>query len=79
MDLVKLAKALIPDDLLDPDKYEEIYPARVLEKGAEVTRLAPSPTGFIHLGNLYSALADERAAHTTGGVFISMVEVGAHT
>lgn len=75
MDLIKLADALIPDkDLKDPDEYESIYPARDLSKGAEVTRLAPSPTGFIHLGNLYSALADERAAHTTGGVFYLRIE-----
>ena len=75
MDLKKLASTLIPDeDLIDPDKYEEIYPERTLPKGAEVTRLAPSPTGFIHLGNLFSALADERMAHTTGGVFYLRIE-----
>lgn len=75
MDLKKLAAALIPDgDLLEPDKYEEIYPQRNMPKGAYVTRLAPSPTGFIHLGNLYSALADERAAHTTGGIFYLRIE-----
>ena len=75
MDLKKLANALIPGDgLLPPEKYEELFPARNLEKGAEVTRLAPSPTGFIHLGNLYSALADERCAHTTGGVFYLRIE-----
>lgn len=75
MDLEKLASALIPDeDLLDPDKYEEIYPPREMPKGAQVTRLAPSPTGFIHLGNLYSALADERAAHTSGGIFYLRIE-----
>ena len=75
MDLKKLAAALIPDEgLLPPEKYEEIFPPRKLEKGAEVTRLAPSPTGFIHLGNLFSALADERVAHTTGGVFYLRIE-----
>lgn len=75
MDLKKLANALIPDDdLLAPEEYEKIYPARNLTKGAEVTRLAPSPTGFIHLGNLFSALADERVAHTTGGVFYLRIE-----
>ncbi len=75
MDTKKLASALIPDgDLLPPGKYEEIYPPRNLANGAEVTRLAPSPTGFIHLGNLYSALADERAAHTTGGIFYLRIE-----
>ncbi len=75
MDLNKLANALIPDgDLIAPEEYENIFPARDVAKGAEVTRLAPSPTGFIHLGNLYSALADERAAHTSGGVFYLRIE-----
>lgn len=75
MDLKKLAQTLIPDsDLLPLEEYEKMYPERQLAKGAEVTRLAPSPTGFIHLGNLYSALADERIAHTTGGVFYLRIE-----
>lgn len=75
MDLKKLAKTLIPDDNLLPlEEYEKIYPERQVPKGAEVTRLAPSPTGFIHLGNLYSALADERLAHTTGGIFYLRIE-----
>ena len=75
MDLKKLASVLIPDnDLLPPEEYEKIYPERVKEQKAEVTRLAPSPTGFIHLGNLYSALADERSAHVTGGIFYLRIE-----
>lgn len=75
MDLKKLAAVLIPDgDLLEPEEYENVFPEREMPKGAEVTRLAPSPTGFIHLGNLYSALADERAAHTTGGIFYLRIE-----
>lgn len=75
MNLQKLAKKLIPDDdLLPLEEYERLYPERNLEKGAQVTRLAPSPTGFIHLGNLYSALADERTAHTTGGIFYLRIE-----
>lgn len=75
MDLVKLANTLIPDtELLPLERYEEIYHPRNLPRGAEVTRLAPSPTGFIHLGNLYSALADERIAHTTGGIFYLRIE-----
>ncbi|MCL1805272.1 MAG: glutamate--tRNA ligase [Clostridiales bacterium] len=57
-----------------PEDYEGIYPPRELPAGAYVTRLGPSPTGFIHLGNLYSALADERLAHGSGGVFILRVE-----
>ena len=75
MDLKKLAATLIPDkNLKSCEEYEEIYPPRNLPEGSEVTRLAPSPTGFIHLGNLYSALADERTAHTTGGVFYLRIE-----
>lgn len=75
MDFKKLANALIPDkNLKEPEEYESIYAPRNVPQGAEVTRLAPSPTGFIHLGNLYSALADERTAHTTGGVFYLRIE-----
>lgn len=75
MDYKKLAAALIPDgDLLPTEEYEKIYPERERSPKAEVTRLAPSPTGFIHLGNLYSALADERSAHTTGGIFYLRIE-----
>lgn len=75
MDLKKLAAALFPDgDLLPLEEYEKMYPERDIAPKAEVTRLAPSPTGFIHLGNLYSALADERCAHTTGGVFYLRIE-----
>lgn len=75
MDLKKLASVLIPDtDLLPLSEYEKMYPERQIERGAQVTRLAPSPTGFIHLGNLYSALADERIAHTTGGIFYLRIE-----
>ena len=75
MDLKKLAETLIPDkNLLPLEEYEKAYPERQLPQGAEVTRLAPSPTGFIHLGNLYSALADERIAHTTGGIFYLRIE-----
>ncbi len=75
MDLKKLAARLIPDENLPSlEECEKAYPPRVLKEGAEVTRLAPSPTGFIHLGNLYSALADERTAHTTGGIFYLRIE-----
>ena len=75
MDLNKLADALIPDENVKPlAYYEEKYPPRALEKGAQVTRLAPSPTGFMHIGNLYVALANERIAHQSGGVFYLRIE-----
>ena len=53
MDNQKLAELLFPDVTKTPEYYEEKYPYRKLPNKAEVTRLAPSPTGFIHLGNLY--------------------------
>ncbi|MBR2023671.1 MAG: glutamate--tRNA ligase [Clostridia bacterium] len=75
MDWNTLAELLVPDkDVKDLEYYEKAYPERVLEKGAEVTRLAPSPTGFMHIGNLYVALANERIAHQSGGVFYLRIE-----
>ena len=75
MDLIKLADALIPDKDVKPlEYYEEKYPLRNLPEGAQVTRLAPSPTGFMHIGNLYVALANERIAHQSGGVFYLRIE-----
>lgn len=74
MDYDKLAELLFPDTMDDPDQYETVYPPRELPEGACVTRLGPSPTGFIHLGNLFSAFADERLAHQTGGVFFLRIE-----
>ena len=74
MDNVKLAQLLFPDVTNTPEYYEEKFPYRKLPQKAQVTRMAPSPTGFIHLGNLYSALADERIAHRSGGVFYLRIE-----
>lgn len=75
MDWNKLAEALIPDKNIRPlEEYEALYPERDLPKGAKVTRLAPSPTGFMHLGNLYVAIANERIAHQSGGVFYLRIE-----
>ena len=74
MDNQKLADLLFPEVVNTPKYYEEKFPYRKLPNKAEVTRMAPSPTGFIHLGNLYSALADERIAHRNGGVFYLRIE-----
>ena len=74
MDNAKLAQLLFPGVVNAPDHYEEKFPYRKLPAKAQVTRMAPSPTGFIHLGNLYSALADERIAHRNGGVFYLRIE-----
>lgn len=74
MDHKELAELLFPEITKTPADYEQIYPKRELPEGARVTRLAPSPTGFIHLGNLYGAMADERIAHTTGGTCYLRIE-----
>ena len=54
--------------------YEEKYPERNLEEGAVVTRFAPSPTGFVHIGGLYQALVARTVAKKTNGVFFLRVE-----
>lgn len=75
MDLYKLADLLIKDDNVKPiEYYEGLYPERNLPKGAQVTRFAPSPTGFLHLGGLFGAMADERLAHQSGGVTYLRIE-----
>lgn len=74
MDYNKLADLLFPEIKETPEYYEEKYPQRDLEKGAMVTRLAPSPTGFIHLGNLFGAVVDERLASQSNGEFLLRIE-----
>lgn len=74
MDNMKLADLLFPNITKTPEDWEKIYPERDLPEGAYVTRLGPSPTGFIHLGNLYGAFADERMAHQHDGVFFLRIE-----
>ena len=74
MDTNLLAELLYPNIKTLPEDIEARYPKRNLPEGAKVTRLAPSPTGFLHIGNLYGALTDERLAHTSGGVFYLRIE-----
>ena len=69
-----LAELLYPNIKTLPADIEARYPKRVLPEGAKVTRFAPSPTGFLHIGNLYGAFTDERLAHTTGGIFYLRIE-----
>ncbi|MCL2815512.1 MAG: glutamate--tRNA ligase, partial [Oscillospiraceae bacterium] len=70
----KLARLLFPDVKSTPEELEKRYPPRNLPSEACVTRFAPSPTGFLHLGNLWSSLIDERLAHQSGGVFYLRLE-----
>ena len=74
MDYNRLAELLFPDVTETPEEVEARYPDRDLPEGAKVTRMGPSPTGFMHLGNLYGALVDERLAHQSGGVFFLRIE-----
>ncbi len=74
MNYDKLAELLFPHITKTPEDYEALYPQRDLPEGAKVTRLGPSPTGFIHLGNLYGAFVDERLAHQSGGKFFLRIE-----
>ncbi len=70
----ELSELIYSEITATPEDYEAQYPARELPEGAKVTRLGPSPTGFIHLGNLYGAFVDERLAHQSGGVFYLRIE-----
>lgn len=70
----ELAALLFPDITETPEQCEQRFPKRQLKEGARVTRYAPSPTGFMHIGNLFSAFISERVAHTTGGVFYVRIE-----
>ena len=74
MDHIKLAQLLFPHVTDTPEMVEERYPHRVLPEGAVVTRMAPSPTGFVHLGNLVQGMISERMAHQSGGVLFLRVE-----
>ncbi len=74
MDHRELSELIYPSLPHTPEEYEAMYPERDLPEGAKVTRLGPSPTGFIHLGNLYGAFVDERLAHQSGGVFYLRIE-----
>jgi len=74
MSYEKLAKLIYPSIEKTPEYYEEKYPKRNLKEGAKVTRYAPSPTGFQHIGGVFSALIDERIANQSGGVFYIRVE-----
>ena len=74
MNYKELSELIYPSLAHAPEDYEAIYPPRDLPEGAMVTRLGPSPTGFIHLGNLYGAFVDERLAHQSGGTFFLRIE-----
>lgn len=69
----ELADLIFPD-AKDISYYEEKYPERDLKEGAVVTRFAPSPTGFVHIGGLYQSLVAKKIAKQTDGVFFVRIE-----
>ena len=73
MDYKDLANVIYPN-AKSIEYYEEMYKPRNLPQGAEVTRFAPSPTGFVHIGGLYQCIIDRAIAKQTGGVFFLRIE-----
>ncbi len=74
MDNKKLAELLFPHITKTVEDYEKLYPERNLPEGARVTRFAPSPTGYLHIGGLFSALVDVLTAQATNGVSFLRIE-----
>ena len=70
----ELAELLFPNIKHDRAYYENMYPERDLADGAMVTRYGPSPTGSVHLGNLFSAFCDMIYARQSNGVFFLRIE-----
>jgi glutamyl-tRNA synthetase len=66
--------SLFPADLPGPGHWEQRYPPRQLPEGAQVTRFGPSPTGFVHIGGIYTATIDQDVAAHSGGVYVLRVE-----
>ena len=73
MDYKDLADLIFPD-VKPIEYYEEKYPKRNLKEGAIVSRFAPSPTGFVHIGGLYQALVARKVSSQTEGVFFLRIE-----
>ena len=73
-DWKQVAARLFPDVTRTPDDLEALYPPRALAEGARVTRIAPSPTGYLHLGVFFTALVNRLTASTTNGVFYFRLE-----
>ncbi|MBQ7880763.1 MAG: glutamate--tRNA ligase [Clostridia bacterium] len=74
MDYKKLADLLYPNTTKTIQDYLNLYPSRNLPNGAEVTRFAPSPTGYLHFGNFYGATIDKMIAKSSNGIFYMRLE-----
>lgn len=69
-----LANLMFPDISMTVEDYKKKYPTRKLKEGAIVSRYAPSPTGFVHMGNIYAAFIERKFAKQTDGVFFLRIE-----
>ena len=76
-DSILLADLLLPNIDKQPEYYENLYPARNLPEGARVTRIAPSPTGYLHLGTLFASLVNRITATSTNGTPTKSVKLKA--
>ena len=70
----KLANTMFPNITKTPADYEEQFPQRQLAEGARVTRIAPSPTGYLHLGTFFTSMVNRMTADSTGGLFFFRLE-----
>ena len=70
----EIVDSLFPPDLPEPDHWEHRYPPRDLPEGAKVTRIAPSPTGFLTIGGVFTATIDADVARQSGGVYLVRLE-----
>lgn len=70
----KMAELLLPKIDKEPSYYENKFPERNLPEGAKVTRVAPSPTGYLHLGTLFTSLVNRITATSSGGIFFTRIE-----
>ena len=70
----QLAELMFPIITATPADIEAQFPARQLPEGARVTRVAPSPTGYLHLGVFYTAMVNRLTADATKGIFYFRLE-----
>ncbi len=70
----RMAELLLPNITKSPEDYETLYPLRAVKEGARVVRIAPSPTGYLHLGTLFMSLVNRITADSTDGIFYLRIE-----
>ena len=69
-----LANLLFPDIDQTIENLEKRFPKRNLPQNALITRFAPSPTGFLHTGSLFTSLIAYKFAKDTNGLFFIRLE-----